>query len=50
LHFINSLDEGQLYTEGELRGWLAEAWFVDTRHERATRADGTGFIVARKEA
>jgi SAM-dependent methyltransferase len=50
LHFINSLDEGQLYTEGELRGWLAEAGFVDAERERVTQADGTGFIVARKPA
>jgi SAM-dependent methyltransferase len=50
LHFINSLDEGQLYTEGELRGWLAEAGFVDAERERVTRSDGTGFIVARKPA
>jgi SAM-dependent methyltransferase len=48
LHFVNSLDEGQLYTEGEIRGWLAEAGFVDAERERVTRSDGTGFIVARK--
>jgi 2-hydroxy-4-(methylsulfanyl)butanoate S-methyltransferase len=50
LHFINSLDEGQLYTEGELRDWLAEAGFVDAQRARVTRADGTGFIVAQKPA
>jgi SAM-dependent methyltransferase len=48
LHFINSLDEGQLYTEGELRGWLAEAGFVEAERERVTTSDGTGFLVARK--
>jgi 2-polyprenyl-3-methyl-5-hydroxy-6-metoxy-1,4-benzoquinol methylase len=48
LHFINSLDEGQLYTEGELRRWLAEAGFVEAERERVTASDGTGFLVARK--
>jgi hypothetical protein len=50
LHFVNSLDEGQLYTEGELRSWLAEAGFVEAERERVATADGTGFIVARKPA
>jgi hypothetical protein len=50
LHFVNSLDEGQLYTEGELRGWLAETGFVEAERERVTTSDGTGFIVARKPA
>jgi SAM-dependent methyltransferase len=50
LHFVNSLDEGQLYTEGELRSWLREAGFVEAERERVTTADGTGFIVARKPA
>jgi SAM-dependent methyltransferase len=50
LHFVNSLDEGQLYTDGELRGWLAETGFVEAERERVTTSDGTGFIVARKPA
>jgi SAM-dependent methyltransferase len=50
LHFVNSLDEGELYTEGELRGWLAEAGFVEAERERVTTSDGTGFLVARKPA
>lgn len=50
LHFVNSLDQGQLYTEGELRGWLSEAGFVAIERGRVTRADGTGFIKARRPA
>jgi hypothetical protein len=48
LHFINSLEHGRLYTESEIRKWLAEAGFGDIVRERATRAYGSGFVRGRK--
>jgi predicted O-methyltransferase YrrM len=50
LHFVNSLEDGQLYTEGEITGWLADAGFGDVMHEPATRAVGSGFLMGRRPA
>ena len=48
LHFINSLEHGSLYTEGEISTWLADAGFTEIVRERATRAYGSGFVTGRK--
>jgi predicted O-methyltransferase YrrM len=46
LLFLNEYDHAQLWTEGEIRAWLAEAGFLDVM--RSTGAFGADFIMARK--
>ena len=48
LHFINSLEHGSLYTEGEISTWLADAGFTEIVREQASRAYGSGFVMGRK--
>ena len=48
LHFINSYEHSQLYTEGEISKWLTEAGLTEIVRERATRAYGSGFVKGRK--
>lgn len=48
LVFLNVYDEGQAYTEGEYRQWLAEAGFEGVQRE--TQSDGTSIITARKRS
>jgi SAM-dependent methyltransferase len=47
LIFLNWYDGGQAYTEGEYRGWLAEAGFEEITREESFR-NGMGLIRARK--
>ena len=46
LVFLNQFDEGQSYTEGEHRDWLAEAGFVDI--QRSQQPGGFSIVSARK--
>jgi len=46
LTYLNIYDDGRAYTEGEYRGWIEEAGFVD--FEREIVPDGTSIIKARK--
>ena len=46
LLFLNEYDHAQLWTEGEIRAWLAEAGFRDIT--RSPGAFGADFIMARK--
>jgi SAM-dependent methyltransferase len=46
LYFLNIYDGGQAYTEGEYRGWLTEAGFVDIK--RVVLPGATSIITARK--
>lgn len=46
LLFLNEYDHAHLWTEAEIRGWLAEAGFRDVT--RSTGAFGADFMTARK--
>jgi SAM-dependent methyltransferase len=48
LQFATALDYGGLYTEGEMRTWLAESGFRDTMRVRSAGAYGAGFVMAHK--
>jgi 3-hydroxy-5-methyl-1-naphthoate 3-O-methyltransferase len=48
LQFATVLDHGGVYTEGEMRTWLAEAGFQDTMRVRSSGAYGADFVMAHK--
>jgi 2-polyprenyl-3-methyl-5-hydroxy-6-metoxy-1,4-benzoquinol methylase len=48
LNCVNAYDHAQLYTEGELRAWLADAGFRDVTRERSAGVYGADFVMARK--
>jgi 2-hydroxy-4-(methylsulfanyl)butanoate S-methyltransferase len=48
LVFLNIYDDGQAYTEGELREWLAEAGFGAIEIESGSMSGGVSIITARK--
>jgi O-methyltransferase involved in polyketide biosynthesis len=48
LQFATALDHGGVYTEGEIRGWLAEARFHDAIRLRSAPAYGADFIMAQR--
>jgi 2-hydroxy-4-(methylsulfanyl)butanoate S-methyltransferase len=48
LVFLNIYDDGQAYTEGELREWLAEAGFGAIEIESGSMSGGVSMITARK--
>jgi acyl-coenzyme A thioesterase PaaI-like protein len=48
LVFLNFYDEGGAYTEGEYRGWLSKAGFVEVSVEHQAMSDGLGLISACK--
>jgi predicted O-methyltransferase YrrM len=48
LAFLNIYDEGQAYTEGEHRSWLADAGFTDFEVQYGVAPGGASIIRARK--
>jgi SAM-dependent methyltransferase len=48
LALLNMFDEGQAYTEGEHRAWLAEVGFVDVAVEQGFMPSGVALVAARK--
>jgi hypothetical protein len=46
LQFSTALEHGGVYTEGEIRHWLAEAGFHSTIRVRSAGAYGADFIMA----
>jgi predicted O-methyltransferase YrrM len=48
LQFATVLDHGGVYTEGEMRTWLAEAGFQDTMRVPSAGAYGADFVMAHK--
>jgi SAM-dependent methyltransferase len=48
LYFLNASDHAQLYTEGEIRVWLADAGFGDFTRERSAEVYGADFVMAHK--
>ncbi len=48
LVFLSAFDHAQMYTEGEIRGWLVDAGFRDVTRERSARVWGTDFMKARR--
>jgi predicted O-methyltransferase YrrM len=48
LNFVSAYDDGQFYTEGELRAWLADAGFHDVKRDRSAGVYGADFVMARK--